>query len=407
MSIEYEPAPKPSPLWMLPLVVAVVALALLWFLQGYAGRDTGGFGGRAQPETPTPEQLVDGSGLPEVPEPLTRRFGEEVVLAKRIDEIPDEFAQQCRHPYDEQTGHALTRIQQLIDSSATSAVHLGPDALTYLSIAVADAPPGFPNEVAVACMARLGEQGGWHSAGKPYLDFALDGRPGARLEEPILRTRLVQIPVGARWAVQPRGGWWLAYDVRETSWTLMTLTRAINDDDPLRVTFVDETGAVISEKPVGPTRSAALADHSANFELVAGDVPAVLERLEKGPVRTCEQGNTTVCVWLAFNDLQEIQAFAAHGPHALDTPPMGYVGYCPEAELFQGSVTTAQFRLDGTWAGGPTNRGLDRYAVRYEAGKVVIDLSEHVIGDPADGDPVDAEADCAFATKAVGEPRSG
>jgi hypothetical protein len=409
MSIEYEPAPKPTPLWMLPLIVGVVALALLWFLQSFTNRDTGGFGGRAQPDTPMPNRLVDGSGLPEVPEPLARRFGEDVVLARRIDQVPEPVEQRCRHPYDDQSGPALTRIQQLIDSSAPSAAQLGPDALTYLSIAVADTPPGYPREIAVACVAQPGDDGGWSSASKPYLDFALDGRPGARMEKPLVRTRLVQVPVGARWAVQPRGGWWLAYDVRDTSWVLMTLIGVIHDDDPLRVTFVDETGALVAERPVGPTRAAALGDHSADFELIAGDVPDVLDRLENGPLRVCEQDtsandNTTVCVWLAFNELQEIQAFAAYGPHQLDTPPMGFVGYCPEAEMFQGSVTTAQFGLDGSWAGGPINRGLDRYAVRFEAGKVVIDLSEHVNGDPAEGDPVEGEANCVFATKAVGEP---
>jgi hypothetical protein len=111
-------------------------------------------------------------------------------------------------------------------------------------------------------------------------------------------------------------------------------------------------------------------------------------------------------VWLAFNEQQEIMAYAAHGPHPLDTPPMGYVGFCPEADLMQGSVTSAQFRTDGTWAGGPINRGLDRYAVRFEAGKVVVDLTEHVIGDPGEGDPVEAEVNCVFATKARGEPES-
>jgi hypothetical protein len=147
-----------------------------------------------------------------------------------------------------------------------------------------------------------------------------------------------------------------------------------------------------------------LHDHSADFELIAGNVVDVLDRLEKGPLRACEPGDTIVCVWLAFNEQKEIMAYAAHGPHPLDTPPMGYVGYCPKADLMQGSVTSAQFRLDGTWAGGPNNRGLDRYAVRFEAGKVVIDLSEHVIGDPAEGNAVDAKANCIFATRARGEP---
>jgi hypothetical protein len=405
MSFEYEPAPKPAPLWALPLTIAVLAIGLLWFIDSFTSRDVGGFGGSAQPATPIPTRLADGSALPEVPEPLTRRFGENVVLANRLEQVPDEVDQNCRNSYAEASSPALTRLHDLIQSSTVNAIHLGPDALTSLSIAVADSPPGYPNEVAVACMARPGDDG-WESPRRPLLEFALDGRPGRRLDDPTLRTRLVQIPVGARWAVQPRGGWWLAYDVDETSWTLMTLTAAITEQTPLRVVFVDETGAVVTERPVGPTRSAASSDHSADFELVAGDVPEVLDRLENGPMRTCEPGSTTMCVWLTFNDQQEVLAFASHGPHPLDTPPMGYVGYCAEAGMFQGSVTAAQFRTDGTWAGGPSRRGLDHYAVRFEAGKVVVDLSEHVIGDPGEGDEVEADEECVFATRGRGEPAS-
>jgi hypothetical protein len=405
MPIEYERAPKPAPLWALPLTVVVLALGLLWFIDSYTSRDVRGFGGSAQPATPKPTRLVEGSALPEVPEPLTRRFGEDVVLASRLREVPDEVEQNCRDSYEGAARTDRRRLHDLIQSSTVNAIHLGPDALTSVSIAVDDSPPGYPSEVSVSCIARPGDDG-WESPRRPLLDFALDGRPGSKIDDSTLRTRLVQIPVGARWAVQPRGGWWLAYDVQDTSWMLMTLTEAITDETPLRVVFVDETGAVVAERPVGPTRSAASSDHSADFELVAGDVPTVLERLERGPMRTCEPGGITLCVWLAFNDQQEVLAFAGFGPHPLDTPPMGYVGYCQEAGMFQGSVTSAQFRTDGTWAGGPGGRGLDHYAVRFEAGKVVVDLSEHVIGDPAEGDTVEADEECVFATRGRGEPAS-
>jgi hypothetical protein len=403
MTIEYEPAPKPAPLWALPLVLALISGALLWFVWSYTDPTTGGFGGSAQPPTPKPTRLADGSALAEVPEPLERRFGEDVVMARRIDALPPDLEERCRDAYDDEDSHALSRLKELIDSSSVSTTHLGPDAMTSLSITVDQAPPGYPNEVAVACVARRdGDR--WESPRAPFIDFALDGRRVASLDDPDLRTRLVQIPVGVRWAVQPRGGWWLAYDVSDTGWTMMTLTSAVTDRDPLRVVFVDDTGEVVAERPIGPTRPAWLGDHSSDVELVAGDVVEVLGRLEDGPFRTCEPGNPVVCVWLAFNEQQEILAYAAFGPHPLDTPPMGYVGYCPDAKLMQGSVTSSQFRTDGTWAGGPINRGLDRYTVRFEAGKVVVDLSEQVVGDPADGDPVDAEVDCVFATKARGEP---
>lgn len=402
MTVDYEPAPKPTPLWALPMTIAVLALALLWVVHNYySDPDVGGFGGRAQPSTPMPAALVDGSAPPETPEPLVRLFGDDVVMTKRVAEVPGEVEAGCRGRYANDSGAARMRLHEVIASSAVTATHLGPSALTYLSIAVAESPPGYPNEVSVACIARIGDEG-WETPGSPYLDFALDGRPGARMAEPDLRSRLIQVPVGARWAVQPSGGWWLAYDVRETSWALMTLNDAITDGDPLRVTFVDIAGNVVADKPVGPTRSAASSDHSADFELIAGDVPVVLERIENSPIRICDPSNTTLCVWLAYDEQQEVVAYAGFGPHPLDTPPMGYVGYCAEAELLQGSLTTAQFNIDGTWAGGPTNRGLDRYTVRYEANKVVVDLSEHVQGDLAEDDPVEAEANCVFSGKARG-----
>jgi hypothetical protein len=404
MTVEYEPAPKPAPLWLLPVVVALLALGLLWFVQHFTDREVGAFGGRAQPATPIPTRLADGSPLPEVPEALTGRFGDEVVLAQRLREAPPEVEQSCDQPYAADTGPALSRLQALIDSGDASGIHLGPDALTYLSVAVAaEVPPGYPREVEVSCVARRVDDQ-WRMPRKPLLDFALDGRPGAHMEDPDLRTRLVQVPIGARWAVQPRGGWWLAYDVRDTSWALMTLNAVTTERDPLRVTFIDDTGAVVAERAVGPTRSASEQDHSANFELVAGDIRPVLSRLERSPIRTCDPHDNRICVWLALDEQQEVVAFAGFGPHPLDTPPMGYVGYCEEAQLLQGSVTTTQFRTDGTWAGGPVDRGLDRYGVRFEAGKVVIDLSEHVVGDRATGDPVKQDADCIFTTNATGKP---
>lgn len=436
MTVDYEPASKPAPLWLLPLTIAVLALALLWVANQFTDREIGGFGGPAQPETPMPDTLVDGSPPPDVPEELTRRFGEAVVLADRLDEVPDQIDRACRGAYARSDDPARKRLSSLIQSADVAAAHLGPDALTYLSIVVDDTPPGYPREVEVACIARRTTEG-WRSARRPLIDFALDGRPGVTLpsargpvsppaaevdpssspspasgasdaptseasaaaptvEHAAVRTRLVQIPVGARWAVQPRGGWWLAYDVSDTSWTLVTLNDAVTERDPVRIVFIDGTGDVVAERGVGPTRPAAQADHGTDYELVAGSVREILDKLGKRPIRVCEPGNRTLCVWLSLNELDEVLAYGAFGPHPLDTPPMGHVGYCPKAGQFQGSVTSARYRTDGTWAGGPVDRGLDRYTVRFEAGMVVVDLSEHVAGEPASGEPDDGKAECRF-----------
>lgn len=402
MTVEIEPAPRPTPLWVVPVVVAVLALALLAFAQRYTDREVGGFGGRALPPTEVPTTLVDGSRLPQVPDPLRELFGSNVVMAERRSSLPDRVRRQCRRPYVDSGDPALGRLQDLIGSADVTAMHMGPDALTHLAVAVDDVPPGYPNEVEVACVARWdGER--WRTPGKPYLDFALDGRPGARLTEPQLRTRLVQVPVGARWAVQPRGGWWLGYEVAGTSWVVMTLTDGIRDVDPMRVTFVDGTGTVVAERAVGPTRPAWVGDNSTDLELVAGEVAEVLARLREGPLRTCAPGDDTICVWLSLNEQQEVEAMAGFGPHPLDTPPMGYVGWCAGAEQLQGSVTSARFLPDGTWAGGPTDRGLDRYEVRFEVGRVVIDLSQHIAGGQAEGEPVTGQPSCEFRGNANGK----
>lgn len=434
MTVDYEPAPKPTPLWMLPLTIAVLAFALLFVADRYTDREVGGFGGGAQPSTPMPATLVDGSTLPPVPEQLTDRFGDDVVLARRLDNVPRPVRRSCRDNYKGANAPSKRRLHRLIRDADLSVAHLGPDVVTGLWVAVGNPPPGYPREVVIACSARPKTQG-WRMTGRPLIDFALSGRPGVTLpaavetsaerpapapsasqgdrrssEDPTdlstaaaasetataseqpgstrvepVRTRVVQVPVGAMWAVQPRGGWWLAYEVGETSWTLMSLNDAVSDRDPLRVVFVDATGNVVTERAVGPTRSAALADHSTDYELVAGSVREILDRLDNGPVRRCEPGNRNLCVWLSLNEFDEVLAYAAFGPHPLDTPPMGYVGYCPAAEQFQGTVTPTRFNLDGSWAGGPVDRGLDRYAVRFEAGEVVVDLSEHVVGDRAEG----------------------
>lgn len=408
MTVDYEPAARPAPLWLLPLTIAVLALALLWAVQQFTDRDVSGFGGQAQATTPQPTTLADGSPLPDVPEALTRRFGEEVVVAERLTAAPDEVDAKCLGGYANPDDPARQRLTELIESSELSAAHLGPDALTYLRIAVDDAPPGYPREVEIACIAEPSADG-WRSPPHPQLDFALSGRPGATLggdgDEPDVRSRLVQVPVGAKWAVQPRGGWWLAYEVAETSWLLMTLNDAVAEQDPLRAVFVDTTGGVVAERGVGPTRSAAENDHSADFELVAGGVREVLDKLEKDPVRVCEPGNDNLCVWLGLDDLGEVQALAAFGPHPLDTPPMGHVGLCAPAGELQGSVTAARFGGDGLWLGGPADRGLDQYGVRFEADKVVVDLSEHVAGEPADGDAIERAETCLFkGTRARGKP---
>lgn len=402
MTVEYEPAPRPTPLWTVPATIIVLALALLWVVRTYGDADVGGFGGPALPSTPKPEMLADGSTPPAVPAPLARLFGDDVVLAQRLTSVPDEVEAHCRQHYAQDDGPAREHLHEVVDSADAATTYLGPDALTSVSIATAASPPGHPAEVSISCIARQGDDG-WETADKPAIDFALDGRSSARMTDPTLRSRLVQVPVGARWAVQPRGGWWLAYDVRDVTWALVTLNDAIGDDAAMRVTFVDATGDVVADRPVGPTRSAASADHSADIELVAGDVPIVLDRLDEKPIRVCDPSDAAMCVWLAFDDQREIGAFAGFGPHPLDTPPMGYVGYCPGAELLQGSLTTAQFGIDGSWAGGPVDRGLDRYTVRYEANKVVIDLSEHVRGDPAEGDAVEDAPQCTFTGKATGK----
>lgn len=387
-------------MWTLPVVVGALALALLAVINRYIDAPTDPVAGHSLPPSPVPQRLADGSIPEQPPAVLEERFAEPVVLSRRLDVTPEDVEAACRRPYHPERGPAIARLQGIIDSAEVTAVHVGHDALTHLATGSHPVPPGYPSEIAIACVAQPVD-GGWETVRRPLIDFALHGRAGAGLGDGDLRTRLAEVPVGASWLAQPRGGWWLVHEVEGSPWALVTLPQAVGDNQVARVLFLGERGQVIEDRNLGPTASAADADHSLDRELIAGDVTEVLRALEEGPQRVCAPEGDELCVWLALEE-REVIAYAGFGPHPLDTPPLGYVGYCEPARLLQGSVTSAQFRRDGTWAGGPIARGLDRYGVRFETGQVVIDLSEHAPGPPAEGEPVEGRPRCTFTNHPTG-----
>ena len=114
-------------------------------------------------------------------------------LAERLDDVPGRVDRACRRPYAHASDPARQRLNDLLGSSDLATAHLGPDALTYLSIIVDDTPPGYPREVQVACIARQTTDG-WQSARRPHIDFALDGRPAVTLPSPSGSTNSTRPP---------------------------------------------------------------------------------------------------------------------------------------------------------------------------------------------------------------------
>lgn len=56
--------------------------------------------------------------------------------------------------------------------------------------------------------------------------------------------------------------------------------------------------------------------------------------------------------------------------------------YCEGSGRFECPCHGSQFDLAGEWIGGPSPRGIDRFAVSVERGRVVVDTRTHIEGAP-------------------------
>lgn len=406
--VEYEEV-RSAPPWLTPLAISIVALVAVFVVARAAVlSDVEPIRLTQIANVQEPTTLVDGTPTPDVPEPVAARFEAPVVAGAELSEVPADIAEQCAEPFsaEQLDGPASERITDVVDDGAVEAVHIGPDALSVLRTGAADSPPDWPATWVLSCIGRL-EEDGW-AARPPRLNFARQGDRGASDAGPGVAARLTTVPVDATWAVYERDGWWQAVPVAGQQWAQLIVS-GVRSNDPLRTVFLDDEGGVVAdtvlERPTAPAVAAGdgrQGDTAVSDARVVdvGAVDDVLAEVEDGAVRRCADV-LEVCVWLTLAD-SEVEALAAHGPHPLDVPPFGELGYCPAAGRLQGTVTRSQFLPDGSWRGGVAGRDADTFPVRFSSGRVLVDLGDRIVGEQATSDPRLA-ALCVFGDEPVGE----
>lgn len=398
---DYEPAPRPAPPWATPAVVAVLALLAVYVVINYRPDSPEPLAQSVSGSEEAPATLADGSPVPELPQLLSNRFSEPVVLTRRVEELPEPLAAICNSvPFGNPAEDpAAQRLEALIQQAEPVDMRLGPEALTYLLVGSASSPPSFPDDYQASCLS-LHVDGEWQQPVR-WVGFASDGARAASAVDQGIESRLVRVPPRAVWIVQQRPGWWLAHDVAGSPWAQLPL-RPDAGEGGTRTVFLDDGGAVIADRPLLEPADVQEETSGQQSNLVAGDVQQILADLRAyGPRYFCAE-DVEACVWLSLVG-NEIVAVAAFGPYSLDIPPFGYVGYCPATDSFEGSTTTSRFNLDGTWANGPANRGLAEYGVRVVDGQLVVNLDQRQLGEVApDGEGTGNEGACRFDGAPVG-----
>jgi hypothetical protein len=400
LALEYEQV-RSAPPWLTPLVISVITLFAVFVVTRATildEEDTIGLS--AVPEGAVPDQLADGTVPPGLPDAVTGRFDAPVVGTLELSEAPATIADRCQAPFDAEQldAAALERIDEVIREGAITDLRMGPEVVSVLRTGRAESPPRFPDVWALSCLGRY-EDGQW-VARAPRLDFARDGAGGAADAGPGVTARLVQVPAAATWAVQERDGWWLASAVDPGSWAQLIVEGTRTGSD-VRVVFLDDDGTLVEDRRLAlpATGVAAELAQGAGGEVEIGPVQEVLAAVEEAPVRGCATAEP-VCVWVTQVG-SELVAHAAYGPHQLDVPPFGEVGWCPAAERFQGTVTRSQFAVDGAWRSGIAPRGSTGFGLRFDSGVVVVDLGDVRLGEPATGEPEPAPL-CVFTGEPVG-----
>jgi hypothetical protein len=308
-----------------------------------------------------PTSLADGSELPTVPEQITSRFAAPVLGSARVAQVPDSLGDRCARPFDEERldPAAYERITQVVASGSATDVRIGPEVVSVLRTGAADSPPGWPNTWVLSCLGRFTDDG-W-VARPPRLDFARQGDRGASDSEPGVTARVARVPGRATWAVQERDGWWLAAPVQPGGWMQLVVATE-RRDDPIRVIFMDAEGEIVADerlaRPGEDLADAQQRRRASGGTLEIGAVGEVLSAVEEAPTRMCA-ADLDLCVWVSQVG-SELQAHAAHGPHHLDVPPFGELGWCPGARRFQGTMTRSQFNPAGAWRSGRSRRAHTR-----------------------------------------------
>lgn len=203
-------------------------------------------------QEPVPEVLAGGIELGELPDAVAEAFDGPVVAARSMDEAPP--GADCDFLGDDFSEEPETTVLVTPHGAHVSLVGVvedrGPGA------------DGAPQRMRATCTA-IWEQGQWinHGGGMGPADQPMAGMSGSSCcDQDGLGTAeaTVVVPEGARWAVQERGGYHLAYPasgsrVLPISWRFPGMRGGFDGGmatSASRVTFVDDEGEVISEVTV-------------------------------------------------------------------------------------------------------------------------------------------------------------
>lgn len=110
---------------------------------------------------------------------------------------------------------------------------------------------------------------------------------------------------------------------------------------------------------------------------VIGREAAVAAVVEERPKRVCLNGNNP-CAWITSID-GELVAFNTNGPLPQEYGRDG-IGWCASSGRFGANATGSRFDAAGRVVGGPAPRGLDRFRLTVDNGRVVVDFTELTAG---------------------------
>lgn len=234
-------------------LVSVVAV-VVWARMGRAGdaQDEAGDG--------IPTVMADGTPPGEVPGAVTTAVDLPVVGVVALDDVPGDIRQECRDNFGEVTW----------DGEPTKEyAFVTPDGMSSSYIGKGTAPPGMfgpgqakGDQFRVRCSASF-RDGQWMVDGggvepvRPGDDgeFMSGGGFGCCDENGLATASgSIEVPDGAAWALQERGGWYLAYPVKGgSSLTVTWKYRENGTGGPpqSRVTFVDKDGGIVAEAFTG------------------------------------------------------------------------------------------------------------------------------------------------------------
>ena len=195
-----------------------------------------------------PRTLVDGSPVADVPENVTNAVDGPVLGAAVLDAVPDGLAGCGRDMAGEIVWDTPPRPETVL--LTTDALHVSlVGTSTNFMMPAPERAAGEPQRWRLECMSQAPGTGNSGSTLGPADEGG--GTWSTCCDEAGLGVAVARTsaPDHAAWALQDRGGWWLAYPVRDGSVTVTWATR--DGTGSSWVLFVDADGLVLEETAVG------------------------------------------------------------------------------------------------------------------------------------------------------------